>query len=93
MQEMDLVSCFNVCLNIPYLTLESEIKAILSQFSKDQSTIQQIASYVESQSLEGVPIKTFMLATDLCLQKADGVLNYAGFVECLENFTAWSGNL
>ena len=35
MQEMDLVSCFNVCLNVPYLTLESEVIAILSQFSQD----------------------------------------------------------
>ena len=87
MQEMDIVSCFNVCLNVPYLTLESEIKAILSQFSKDQSTIQQIASWVESQNLDGVPIKTFMLATDLCLQKTNGVLNYANFIECLESIS------
>jgi vesicle-fusing ATPase len=87
MQEMDLVACFNVCLNVPYLTLESEIKAILYQFSKDEQTISQIASYVESRSMDGVPIKTFMLATDLCLQKANGVLNYANFIECLESIS------
>lgn len=35
MQEMDLVDCFNTCLSVPSIQDESEVKAVLNNFSDD----------------------------------------------------------
>ena len=89
MQEMDLVDCFNACLQVPTLRHSSEIEVVLSQFSKDQTMVQKISEFTASRTLDGLPIKNLMLALELSLQKSNGTLEFSQFIESLDSI---SGN-
>jgi len=89
MQEMDLVDCFNACLQVPTLKESSEIEVVLSQFSNDQQMVKKISDFTASRTLEGLPIKNLMLALELSLQKSNGTLEFSQFIESLDSI---SGN-
>ena len=87
LQEMDLVDCFNVCLNMPSIHEKEEVEAVLKNFSNDESNISSISDAVTAMhSLDGLTIKNFMLAIELSMTKSsDGkTVEYQSFLESLD---------
>lgn len=85
MQEMDLVDCFNTCLNVPSMSDETEIKKLLKNFSDDEETIDQIAQWLTKYHLDGIPIKNMILTLDIIKQKTSGRLDYDEFTDYFDS--------
>lgn len=65
LQEMEVVDCFNVCLNVPSIKLKEEITTVLSQFNGSGETISRISTrLVDQEVIEsgGIPIKDMILS-------------------------------
>jgi hypothetical protein len=72
LNEMELIDCFNVCLNVPTLKTSNEIAAVLSSFNGSIESSQKIGVTIQKRlqdegNVSGLPIKHFMIAVELAL--------------------------
>ena len=69
---MDVINCFNVCLQVPTISEESEVLAVLKNFKvESEEAAQQIAkSVAEDYLVDGVSIKNLILAIEIGIQKS-----------------------
>jgi vesicle-fusing ATPase len=84
LQEMELVDCFNVCLNVPSIKLKEEVSAVLSQFNSSGETINRISNKLVDQEVidqGGIPIKDMILSVELALQANDGAIEFKTFMD------------
>jgi len=72
LDEMDIVSAFNVTMHMPALNQESEFSSVLSKYNASASVCQEIASQMAEDSFSngGLPIKDMVLAAEMALQKS-----------------------
>jgi len=88
LQEMDLVDCFNVCLNVPTIRTKGETTAVLSKFKGAAEQVSAIGQEVEQEVATegGLPIKDMMLCVEMALQKSDkGEVEHENFMESLRS--------
>lgn len=73
MDQMDVINCFNVCLNVPSITQPSEVLTVLNNFKVESPEVaEQIAETIASEFLvEGISIKNLILAIEIGIQKSD----------------------
>jgi len=68
---MEVVDCFNVCLNVPCIKTPKEAAYVLQYFNNSQNEINKIAKELfESEDLAssgGIPIKNMVLSIELAL--------------------------
>ncbi len=71
LQEMEVVDCFNVCLNVPSLKSKHEFAAVLSNFKASSSEVTKITQELcENRRIGesgGIPIKDMVLSIELAL--------------------------
>lgn len=71
LKEMELVDCFNVCMNVPSIKLRNEITSVLSNYNCNSEVSGKLSSDLAQESgTSGIPIKKLMLSIDLSLQKS-----------------------
>lgn len=91
LQNLEVVDCFNVCLNLPPVHKGHEVSSVLSNFKGSSSEIKKIAEEFDriislDSFSRGVPIKTMLLATALALEKnKQGDLMFDNFMDSLAN--------
>ena len=87
LQEMDLVDCFNVCLHMPSIHEKEEMEILLKNFSQDTETITSVSDAASAMySLDGITIKSLMLAIELSITKSDQrVIEYQHFLDSLDS--------
>eukprot|EP00347_Sterkiella_histriomuscorum_P002129 403369358 len=88
MHEMEVVDCFNVCLNVPSIKSKQEIASIFSHFSATSQEINKIASYLcdeeKIHETGGIPMKNMVLSIELALQNCErGNIESEVFLESL----------
>jgi vesicle-fusing ATPase len=76
LNELDVVSSFNVKLNVPTLNSTSEVLSILSQHEGEPAEKKKIA-----EDLSYIPIKQLLLIIDMTLKKGNGKLTYEDFCD------------
>ena len=74
LNELEVVSSFNVKLTIPTLNSTSEIMSILNKYKGEASEKKKIA-----EDLSYIPIKQLLLIIDMTLQKGNNVLLHENF--------------
>jgi len=85
LQDMEVVDCFNVTMNVPSIKLKEEVSSVLSNFNGSGETISKISQkIVDEDVLEsgGIPIKNMILSIELALQKNEqGKIEFKTFME------------
>lgn len=88
LDEMDIVSSFNVTMHLPTLNSEQEFSSVLSKYNTPATTCQEIASTMAQDSFVkgGMPIKDMILAAEMAIQKSeDQKIETNHFLGCLES--------
>lgn len=87
LEQLELVSCFNVCKQVGTVTQVNEVTSILSNFSVSSEEMALIADkFKKSQFEGGIPIKKLLLASELALEKSStGSIKAKYFMEALNN--------
>jgi len=80
LSELDLVSCFNVKMNVPTLSNTSDIMNILNKYNGNDEEKKKIAA-----ELSYIPIKQLLLILDMTL-KGNNVLTYENFDDAYRFF-------
>lgn len=81
LNELEVVSAFNVKLTIPTLNNAHEVMNILSKFNGDMGEKRKIAD-----DLSYIPIKQLLLIIDMTLQKGNDALIYEHFCDAYKFF-------
>ena len=81
LNELEVVSSFNVKLNIPTLNSTKEVLSILNRYNGNEEEKEKIAS-----DLSYIPIKQLLLIIDMTLQKGNDVLTYDNFADAYKFF-------
>lgn len=81
LNELEVVSSFNVKLTVPTLNNTQEVLSILNKFSGDLNEKNKIA-----EDLSYIPIKQLLLIIDMTLQKGNDVLTYDNFCDAQKFF-------
>lgn len=73
LKEMEVVDCFNVCMNVPCLKYRQEITQVLNNYQISSDVANTISQELveKTTSTGGIPIKNMMLSIDLSRQKND----------------------
>lgn len=71
LSEMEVVDCFNVCLNVPSIKSKQELSQIFANFNASSSEVNKICSELcdEEKIAEsgGIPIKDMVLSIELAI--------------------------
>ena len=68
LKEMEVLDCFNVCMNVPSLNGSKEISSILAKYNCSAQVSKNICNELtEVSGSEGIPIKDLMLSIDLSI--------------------------
>ena len=68
LKEMEVLDCFNVCMNVPSLKKSNEISSIIAKYNCSTEVSNKICNELTSVSgFEGIPIKDLMLSIDLSI--------------------------
>lgn len=73
LEELSVLDCFNVSLDVPSIKTGKEMSKILDQFNCQASENTKISEEIDKQQKinEGIPIKTLMLAIDIAIQESE----------------------
>ena len=81
LNELEVVSSFNVKLTVPTLNTQSEVECILNKFKGEIGEKKKI-----SEDLSYIPIKQLLLIIDMTLQKGNDDLTYENFCDAHKFF-------
>jgi len=86
LQELEVVDCFNVSMNIPLLKNKQEFTAVLSNFNGTAEEVDKISQELVAAHISngGIPVKNLKLSIELSLQKSiQGKLEHFNFLQSL----------
>jgi hypothetical protein len=81
LNELEVVSAFNVKLTVPTLNNTHEVLNVLGKFNGDMTEKRKIA-----EDLSYIPIKQLLLIIDMTLQKGNDALIYEHFCDAYKFF-------
>ena len=81
LNELEVISSFNVKLTVPTLNSTTEVECNLNRFNGEQNEKKRI-----SEDLSYISIKQLLLIIDMTLQKGNDVLTYENFYEAHKFF-------
>jgi len=81
LNELEVISTFNIKLTVPTLNSSSEVMTILNKYDGKEQDKQKIAG-----DLSYIPIKQLLLIIDMTLQQGNGVLDYDNFCDAYRFF-------
>jgi vesicle-fusing ATPase len=81
LNELEVVTSFNVKLTVPTLNSSSEVMNILDRYKGEKEEKKKI-----SEDLSYIPIKQLLLIIDMTLQKGNDILTYDNFCDAYKFF-------
>lgn len=89
--QLGVPQCFQTCRRVDNVKSANDIQTILSNFNCSTEEVEQISTdfetlYAAQSGVNGVPIKTLLLAVELAIERnGKGMLELESFVSCLES--------